>query len=109
MPLIDHRKSGGLSCCAAVSCTHSANWQQTHEILQVPLLGLVLDIPVVVHRQVRGRRPSDHAATSSQQVVPQSSSSTEWCLVVDRDRYFVKTVELPQVQFLDTVFADCGY
>ena len=56
---------------------------QTVEILQVPFLGLVLDMPVGVHRQVHGLRPRGHAATSSSRAtvgVPLFSSSTEWWL-----------------------------
>ena len=41
--------------------------------------------------------------------VPQFSSSTKWRFVLDRDRYLGNIVEIPQVQFLNTVFAGCGY
>ena len=79
--------------------------QQTDEILQVPYLGLVLE--------VHGLRPCDHAATDKFSAgvkveEAQFSSSTKWCFVVDRDRYLRRTVEIPQVQFLNTVFACCG-
>ena len=38
----------------AETCTHSANCAADVGILQVPFLGLVLDMLVVMHRQVRG-------------------------------------------------------
>ena len=50
--------------------------QQTVEILQVPFLGLVLGMPVVVHRQVRGRRLCDHSATSSSSVTVGGASDS---------------------------------
>ena len=68
--------------------------QPTVEILQVPVLGAGLDMPVVVHDRCVTLRPCDHAATSSSRVTV---------------RYIGKTVEIPQVQFLDQVFADCAY
>ena len=72
----------------------------TVEILQVPFLGLVLDMPVVMHRQVHGLRPCDHAATSSSREtvgVPLFSSSTESWLRCETGT-LGKTLEIPQVQ-----------
>ena len=86
--------------------------QQTVEFLQVPFLGLVLTarccastgawpyVPVITQRQVLSRCDSGGASAS---VHRQSGG-----FVVDRDRYMRKTVEIPQVQFLDMVFGDCG-
>ena len=51
-----------LACsCAAATCTHGANCADDRRVSSVGTLGLVLDMPVVVHRQVpfhgcQGRR-----------------------------------------------------
>ena len=63
--------------------------QQKVEILQVPFLGLVLDMPVVMHRQAS--RPCDYAATSSSGVTVGCPISdhrqSAGFSVVRRDRY----------------------
>ena len=48
-----HRQSGGLSCCATASCSHSANCAENRRNSPGAVLGLVVDVPVLVQRQVR--------------------------------------------------------
>ena len=85
--------------------------QQTVEILQVPFLDWFLTclflcndrcvayVPVIMQRRVLSRCDSGGASAS----VHRQSGASLW---TETGRYLGKTVEIPQVQFLDTVFGD---
>ena len=105
-----HRKSGGLSCCAAVLCTHSANCAADRRNSPGAVLGLVLDMPVVWAST--GTWP-----TSLRQDLSRCDGGGASIQFIDKvvaslwtePGTLGQTVEIPQVQFLDSVFGDCGY
>ena len=90
--------------------------QLTVEILQVPLLGLVLDSPLlcidrcvadvllIMQRQVPAVLSRCDSGGASIQFIDKVGGSL-WT----KTGTLGQTVEIPQVQFLDTVFGDCGY
>ena len=72
--------------------------QQTVEILQVPVLGLVLDSHLLCIDRYISRCVGGGASIQfiDKVVLPCGQRQILW-----------ETVEIPQVQFLDTVFAGC--
>ena len=85
-----HRLSGGL-CCYAAERTHSARCVAMHR--------QVRGLTVIVQRQV----PAGYLCSASFQFIDRVVASL-WTETGSRG----KTVEIPQVQFLDNLFADCG-
>ena len=57
-----------LACsCTTETCTHSASCAADRRNSPGAALGLVLDMPIVVHRQMRGRRTSDQKCVQQRQ------------------------------------------